>query len=275
MFTDNRRRFSSSNRFRNLFTTDVGSHASTSKLFKFLFLVLLVILPMVIIWVVLGEFNVVGLNWTVPVGGKFFINQHLFNELDGVVHGWLHSSISPLKNGPNFIVWVPLKAGSNLTATDIIAISNIIQIGLKPVFNGLIFLPMFAVLVFDVLLSLIFIFFTRLVFLDIFPNLIATWFVIFLMVLCLVMPWNKLEMTIPVTIIVLIVGWVGSFIGLNALFNWIILHTKYSNLYYMDLIKQEKENKKYVDDFEQAKLKVQQKDIDIIEVEEKDKKGKK
>lgn len=262
------------NKFKAMFTTNVSSHTVTSRFFKFLFLVILIIIPMIIVWALLAQFNVFGLNWAVPLGGKYFLDQEKLEQIKQNLQGW--NEIAILRNAPNFFNWEPLKVGNqpgDLNEQSIEAILKTIpNYGHYVILNGLLFVPIFGILVFDVILALFLIFFTKWFFIDVFPNLLSTWLVMFLFVIGLLMPWNNLAMTIPVTIIIIVVGWVISFVILNTIFNKIIISSKYADLYYFDLIKQDKESKKYVDDYTKAKMKLKQdKDLDVIEIEEEEK----
>lgn len=94
----------------------------------------------------------------------------------------------------------------------------------------------------------------------------STWFMLFLIMTTGLLPYNQ-SWTIPVRIIIVIVGYFSCFLVLNILINKIIIKTKFASILANEFIEQEMETSKYIND--EIKLK-KQKEKEIVEIDEKD-----
>lgn len=210
------------------FSTDSYRGVKTNKLSKFLLVLFLVIVPMVVFWILFGQINVLGLNWIVPIGGKFWQNQSLVDQL--------------IKADPTASTWAEtgwFVFGS--IQPDRIKAYNAIGINLsQPLFNPLILAPTLGLLGLDIIIFVLLSLFVRNIYIDIFPMSISSWFGLFLLIITGLIPIKE-SYAIPVMIVCIVLGWIGTLIPLNILFNKIIIDSKHADIYYEKLLRETRE----------------------------------
>lgn len=250
------------------FKNDENVDLKTNKLIKFLGTFLFCLVPMLVIWGVIAQFNANGENWMLHLGSKFFITNQQIDEM--IDNGLTESSKNNfLPNGvyQNIWIWKPFNLDT-ISEQDINIINTVLGLkyGEGYYFNPIILAPIFGILVFNLILFGTLSFFSKKIFVDIFPSLISIWLGSFAMILCTLMPEGE-PYTIPVTIIVIAIIWIGSLVCLNLLLNQYLLNSKFANAYYQKLLRENEETKYYKNEYEKSKAKIKGKDSDSTFVE--------
>lgn len=262
-FKDNN--FSRSKFFKN----DNNINLKTNKLIKFLGTFLLCLIPMLVIWGVIAQFNANGENWMIHKGSKFFITNQQIDQFikEGLSQTAKNDFISQDGTYANIWIWKPFDL-NKIQNSDILIINKVLglKFGEGYLFNPIILAPIFGILLFNLVLFGLLSFFSKKIFIDIFPSLISIWLGSFTMILCTLMPEGE-PYTIPVTIIAIAFVWIGSLVLLNLLLNSYLLNSKFANAYYQKLLKENEETKYYKNEYEKTKEKIKGKDADSTFVE--------
>lgn len=251
------------------FKNDSNINLKTNKLIKFLGGFLFCLVPMIVIWGVVAQFNANGENWMVHKGGKFFITNQQINQFiaEGLSQSSKESFLSSTGVYHNIWIWKPFDS-NKISVGDIQIINKVLGLnfGEGYYFNPIVLVPIFGILIFNLILFGLFLVFSKKIFVDIFPSLISIWLGSFAMILCTLMPEGELY-TIPVTIIVIAITWIGSLVLLNLLLNHYILNSKFANSYYQKLAAENEESKYYKNEYEKIKSEIKGKDSDSTFVE--------
>lgn len=252
---------------------------STNKLAKFLMVAFLVVAPMIVIWILCGQPNVMGLNWIVPIEGRYYLTATVGNQINNYATQVLQCNPIPTEWFNEFKVFHPLLTVADgveggLSNQQVEAILHFIpNWGTHYIFNPLILAPIFGVLVFNIILNIILSLTTKAIYLDIFPSFLAAWMGTFMLILCGLMPtshggnnphqnyWN-----IAVYILGIAIIWIGSLILFNLLFNKIIIESRFADIYYEKLIRETKETETLKEKYRNEHSKYRKDEKDYVEL---------
>ncbi len=178
----------------NPFTLNQTSHASSNKLAKFLFIAVVIVVPMVIFWILWGQFNVLHQNWLVGYGNYFALNdfQAQLNIQAPMSTGtwpamakWTDNFGSFFNDhGVNQAIAIPIldaaaqSVGAKSWGASIIA-------------NWRFFVIMVVDLVIGVILLQLGICFTKWFFYDAYPMVVAVWVTMFVLNVCGLLNYNN------------------------------------------------------------------------------------
>lgn len=230
----------------NPFTLNQNSHAISNRLAKFLFIAFFVVVPMIVFWVLWGQFNVLKDNWLIGYGGHFALNQFQ-EELN------LYAPMSQGYTWTEYVNWS--NAFSNFF--DKYGITNVAKAkeilnnaanaygmeswGVGIIASWKIFVIMLADLLISILLLQLGIFFTKWFFYDSYPMVIAVWATMFILNVCSLLNYENWWSYI-VVIVSLVSTLLVFLICFVQIVNALLSKTKLGEYYYENLLKISKQD---------------------------------
>lgn len=264
---------------RSFFTSNSDRGIKTNKLSKFLLVLFLIIVPMIVFWLLFGQLNLLGLNWMVPMGGKFYQTQGMVNNL-------LQQNVyfEEIIDGQSVITYPEVGfVHYNLSKLDLIDkyIKAFAPFGInptKPIFNPLVLAPTLGLLGLNIVIFILLSLFAKSIYIDIFPSGISSWLGMFTLIMAGMIPEDSHSLSsgakIPIVMICIIVAWVGSIILLNLLFNKLIIDSKHADVYYEKLLKETREENLAKKEIKSKQLQTPETDEStVVEVIEEDNKN--
>lgn len=176
---------------------------------KILFLILIVIAPLLIVWIIYGEWNSLGLNTLVGIGGKN---------------------------------WGPIVNDDGTDAGIGYGISKILLISWEP------FVIPFIILVIDILIFILIFLINKKITLFFIPFIISTWLLFYSIIITGLLVGSSGEFwKYIIRFFIIAFSFMISFFIVNKIVNLIIANTHYGELYANEIINENNVNKKYID----------------------------
>lgn len=242
------------------FIFDNNSPLKTNKLTKFLLILFLTLIPLIVIWIICSQFNLLGLNWVVAQNGKYFVsNSQITKILDDLSQQAIVSD--QIKLGINFYTWAAKIGNPEYN----IILNTIPNFGVGVIFSRWMYLLIFGVLGLNLAIYIPLTIFSKKIYLDIFPMFLATWFGMITLILTGLIPQNQ-AYTIPVQVIVIVIAFIGTLLLFNFIFNKIMANSKWAESYYQKLIIEDKESEEYYEDYLKHKNKFNKNNKTVIDI---------
>ena len=251
------------NNFKNSSKFENNVAFKSNKLIKFLLILFLTLIPLIVIWVIFAQFNLLGLNWVVSQNGQYFISNAQIELInDKLINNNLTDPDLFLKLNHNFYTWNVESHDPRVYQVTVQVIPNY---GIGYIFSNWMFLLIFGVLGINLIIYIPLSLFSKKIYLDIFPMFLSTWFGMTTLILTGLIPQNQ-PYTIPVQILAIVIVFIGTLLLFNFIFNKIMANSKWAESYYRKLILEDKESEEYYEDYLKNKKKFNNNNKTVVDI---------